>query len=343
MEWSQAVAESPTEGAPHVSFLIGTDEAGYGPPLGPLVVAATVWEIPDDGLEPSDVNLYERLRHCICRTAKRGTRTPPRRVAFADSKSLYNPAQGLSQLEQGVLIALSTLDQQPATWHEAWDCFCPQGTDGGDAAPWHADYESRLPLAAETKEIDRLAGKLRKGFERSGVRLRAMAGRAVFPERFNDRLEVHGNKSNALSAITLELISDMMAPLAGARVSVICDKHGGRDYYAPLVQHYFPEWLVEARCEGNLESRYVFGPAETRTTISFRCRAEQALPVALASMTAKYLRELAMRAFNDYWCRQMPELRPTAGYSQDARRFKKQIAALQTALGIDDRQLWRAK
>ena len=50
-----------------------------------------------------------------------------------------------------------------------------------------------------------------------------------------------------------------------------------------------------------------------------------------------------MRAFNDYWCRQLPQLRPTAGYSQDARRFKKQIAALQTALGIDDRQLWRSK
>ena len=93
-------------------------------------------------------------------------------------------------------------------------------------------------------------------------------------------------------------------------MSVICDKHGGRDFTRRLVQHYFPEWLVEARCEGNLESRYVFGPAETRTTISFRCRGERALPVALASMTAKYLRELAMRAFNDYWCRQLPELRP---------------------------------
>jgi hypothetical protein len=50
-----------------------------------------------------------------------------------------------------------------------------------------------------------------------------------------------------------------------------------------------------------------------------------------------------MRAFNDYWCRHLPELRPTAGYSQDARRFKKQIATLQTTLGIDDRILWRTR
>ncbi|HVU87723.1 MAG TPA: hypothetical protein VHD36_10410 [Pirellulales bacterium] len=325
-----------------MSYLIGTDEAGYGPPLGPLVVAATVWEVPDDCLEPSDTNLYERLRHCVGRRVKRGAKTLPRRVAIADSKALYSPADGISLLEQGVLVALATLDQRPATWHEAWDALCPQGTDG-DTDPWHADYEALLPLAAETKEIDRLTAKMRAGFDRSGIRLRAVAGRAVFPGQFNNLVEELGNKSTALSAITLELVSEMMAPLAGARVSVICDKHGGRDFYAPLVQHYFPEWLVEARCEGNLESRYVFGPAETRTTISFRCRGERALPVALASMTAKYLRELAMRAFNDYWCRQLPELRPTAGYSRDARRFKRDIAALQTALGIDDRQLWRVK
>ncbi len=164
-----------------MNYLIGTDEAGYGPPLGPLVVAATVWELPDGDLEPSDVNLYDRLRHCVCRRAQRGAQTPPRRVAFADSKALYNPAQGLAQLEQGVLVALSTLDQKPATWHEAWDALCLHGTDGGDTAPWHADYEARLPLSAEAKEIDRLAGKLRNGFARSGIQLRRSPGALFFP------------------------------------------------------------------------------------------------------------------------------------------------------------------
>ena len=161
----------------NVNYLIGTDEAGYGPPLGPLVVAATVWELPDGDLEPSDVNLYDRLRHCVCRRAERARRR--RRGAWLSPtpKALYNPAQGLAQLEQGVLVALSTLDQKPATWHEAWDALCLHGTDGGDTAPWHADYEARLPLSAEAKEIDRLAGKLRNGFARSGIQLCAIAGR----------------------------------------------------------------------------------------------------------------------------------------------------------------------
>jgi hypothetical protein len=60
-------------------------------------------------------------------------------------------------------------------------------------------------------------------------------------------------------------------------------------------------------------------------------------------MVSKYLRELAMRAFNDFWCARVPELKPTAGYPSDSRRFKKQISAVQTALGIDDRVLWRVR
>jgi ribonuclease HIII len=326
-----------------MNYLIGTDEAGYGPPLGPLVVAATVWELPDDGCEAVDVDLYGLLKRYVCRRVRRTTTGPARRVQIADSKALYNPAQGIGQLEQGVLVALAQLDAAPATWHEMWDAVSLCGDDVGNAAPWHEDYEARLPLAAEPDQILRLARRLRGGCERTGVRLRAIGGRAVFPEQFNELLEEYGNKSDALSAISMELLSEMMAPLAGGRVSVICDKHGGRDYYAPLVQHYFPEWFIEVRGEGPLESRYQFGPSGKRTTICFRCRGERHLPVALASMTAKYLRELAMRAFNDYWRRHLPNLHPTAGYSHDARRFRKQIAETQLALGIDDRILWRDK
>jgi hypothetical protein len=68
---------------------------------------------------------------------------------------------------------------------------------------------------------------------------------------------------------------------------------------------------------------------------------ERFLPTALASMTAKYLRELSMRAFNEFWCSRIPDLRPTAGYPKDAHRFRKAIAATQKELKIDDRTLWR--
>ena len=38
-------------------------------------------------------------------------------------------------------------------------------------------------------------------------------------------------------------------------------------------------------------------------------------------MAAKLVRELAMMRFNTYWCTRIPELKPTAGYVQDARRW----------------------
>ena len=60
-------------------------------------------------------------------------------------------------------------------------------------------------------------------------------------------------------------------------------------------------------------------------------------------MTSKYLRELAMRAFNAWWCGRVDDLRPTAGYPVDARRFKRAIEARQAELGVDDRVLWRCR
>ena len=54
-------------------------------------------------------------------------------------------------------------------------------------------------------------------------------------------------------------------------------------------------------------------------------------------MTSKYLRELAMRAFNDFWCGRVPDLAPTAGYPGDARRFHAPPCAKRSlTLGIDD-------
>jgi hypothetical protein len=58
-------------------------------------------------------------------------------------------------------------------------------------------------------------------------------------------------------------------------------------------------------------------------------------------MAAKYLRELAMQAFNAYWAERLPALRPTAGYPADARRFKEEIAQVQAAEKISDATLWR--
>ena len=60
-------------------------------------------------------------------------------------------------------------------------------------------------------------------------------------------------------------------------------------------------------------------------------------------MVSKYVRELAMAAFNRFWCQRLEGLRPTAGYPIDSHRFRGEIAALQKELGIADDVLWRER
>ena len=61
--------------------------------------------------------------------------------------------------------------------------------------------------------------------------------------------------------------------------------------------------------------------------IEFCVGGESRAPVALASMAAKYIRELSMHAFNAFWAARMPGLRPTAGYPTDAQRWRGDAAA----------------
>jgi hypothetical protein len=322
-----------------MGFLIGTDEAGYGPNLGPLVISASVWWVPDEAGD----DLYQLLHKVVAKELPRKSSGHARRVVMADSKKLYNPAIGLHLLERGVLAALALTEQRPSTWQEMWQCVCPEAGEALRQAPWYLDYDCPLPLAADAEDVARISCKLAAGLTAAEVRLLAIRSRAIFPDHWNELLEEHGSKGLALSHLTFELVARVVAELGDGPVGVICDKHGGRNQYGALLQCHLTEWLVEVHREHSEESIYRWGPPERRLEVAFRPRAERYLPAALASMASKYLRELSMRPFNEYWRRHVPELRPTAGYPQDAKRFKREIGAAQTALGIADHQLWRVR
>jgi ribonuclease HII len=319
-------------------YLIGTDEAGYAPHLGPLVISATVFWVDD--LSAGD-ELYRRLKRVVCRTPPK--RAAGGRLAIADSKALYSPAQGLACLERGVLAALSLLERCPGDWLDAWQALDPAAIGHFPTMPWHVDYQLRLPLAADADELVRFVPKLRRGFEAAGVRLIAIASRAVFPDEFNRSNDQWGNKSETLSKTTLALVADALAHCAGEPVLIVCDKHGGRNQYGRLLQQQFPDPLIEVCRESMMESIYRWGGVDARIEARFRAGGEAFLPAALASMTSKYLRELSMRAFNDFWCGRVANLAPTAGYPTDARRFRRAVLDTQRELGIADQIMWRSR
>ena len=323
-----------------MGFLIGTDEAGYGPNLGPLVISATLWEVADSvGVE----DLYQLLGEVIVPTPGRAADRSTTRVAMADSKTLYKPGKGLKHLERGVLAALAVLDRRPITWCQLWDALAPESVGSLRSIRWYADYDTTVPLEADAAEREPLARSLAAGFAAAGVRLIDVRSRAVFPQEFNQLVEHHGSKGAALSHATLDLTAGLVVPLKSGPISIVCDKHGGRNRYSHLLAEHFPEWLIEIYGESRAKSVYRFGPTDRRVEIRFQSKAESCLPAALASMASKYLRELAMKALNTFWCRRVDGLHPTAGYPQDAKRFRTAIAQTQVDLEIDDSVLWRRK
>lgn len=321
-------------------YLIGADEAGYGPNLGPLVISATVWQVPG-GTRGDD--LYRLLGSCVVPSPAQAAEQGAASLVIGDSKRLYQPGGGLGHLERGLLVALALLDRHPTTWRGVWGALSAESRGGPPTVPWYERYDGPVPIDADSGQIPSWIEALREALTASGVGLRELRSRAVFPEEFNRLVEHYGTKGAALSHTTLELIAALMEPLPEGPISIVCDKHGGRNRYHGLLSEHFPDHFIEIHGESRARSVYRFGPEERRVEIRFQTKGESHLPTALASMASKYLRELAMRALNAFWCRRVEGLRPTAGYPQDAKRFKAEIAAAQAELGIDDRLLWRAR
>lgn len=331
-----------------MGYLVGIDEAGYAPNLGPLVIAATLWRV--SGSPRCEHDLYDQLSAVICRESARGGKNGSLspdgdcpRLAIGDSKALYNPQLGLSQLELGVLSMLRAAGARPNDWHQFWAAVAPDAAAERDAQPWHDGFNPRLPLVADRRRIKIQVPRLKAGLREAGVRLLAIRAMILFPAQFNALVEQFGSKGAALSRQSIELLANILEPCKQRPILAIGDKHGGRNFYGRFLQERFPDHLVEIYGEGAQQSTYRFGPAKRRVEVRFRVRGEEMLPVALASMVAKYFRELSMRAFNQFWCTRVPNLRATAGYPGDAVRFKRQIEPVQASLGIADEVVWRAR
>jgi ribonuclease HII len=309
--------------------ILGVDEAGYGPNLGPLVVAATLWPVERGDAE--QIDLYESLTAAVSAAPTRDGR-----IAIADSKRLYKPGSGSAALARGVLGALGvSVDTTPAGWSD----LLPALGVPNASFPWQGAIDPRIdPPPTLAADIAALAGALRE----AGLGAPVVRARIVWPAEFNALLDRHGTKGAALSHVSLGLARDTLASVPfELPVRATLDKHGGRNRYAALVQQHLAArdergW-VETQSESRAESRYRVG----RTCVAFRAKGEALLEVALASMTAKLLRELAMDAFNAYWRSEITGLIPTAGYPQDAKRFWSDTTARRAELRLDDRDWWR--
>jgi ribonuclease HII len=390
-----------------MTLIIGTDEAGYGPNLGPLVVAATAWRV-----EATPANAAVYLETAVAaaqrdtealwpeKIRQRGNRRASGRTVplWADSKHIYRAGAGFCALEQGVLVALSLVNDPdadtfaharhagpvirspvnqtntvPRQWPSLEAALGQIGPEIADCRTSGVASESGrdpsttqwallptlcLPHQADADACCARAAGMRMILDALGVSLVAVACRAIYPAEFNALLRQGLNKSDILSRTTLALAASLRTKANAEPALIWCDRHGGRKHYSALVAQHFGGTLVQTLAETPARSAYRV-PAQAKADpthakadlnqaqaanldIEFNVGGESQVPVAVASMTAKYIRELAMHAFNAFWSSRSPGLNPTAGYPADALRWRCDARDAIAEAGVRDKDLWRS-
>jgi hypothetical protein len=314
---------------------VGLDEAGYGPNLGPLVVASTACHVPDGNPKC----LWTRL----ARTVRRREDSDDGRLLIDDSKKVNEGPTGLAKLEAGVLAALSAARPSlPATVLAYLESVAVgDSLDDMRAEPWF-EPEDPLPVTdgagtevASTIADESVSKKVQWGPIRSVI---------VPTPRFNRLLDEWRVKSGVVASAVIALLRMTLDLPGDDAIHVNVDKLGGRHFYAPLLNEAYPGGWVRTIREGPNCCDYEIDGLSRPVSVRFEPRADGThLNVALASMAAKYLREVCMRQFNRYWLAKVPGLAPTAGYPGDASRFYEAIRGVLATDGVDGRLVWRER
>ena len=335
-------------------LVLGVDEAGYGPNLGPLVVAVSAWAVDSrlevlDGLEP------------FAPEFQAASWTPRSAfVPFGDSKKIYQSGKGLAGLNFALRFFESIFEGKPSEkrpWFELGQ-LAQEDLSRVESHPW---YRCKNPVkglgrANQVDENSEASCRFaREKLLKLGVRLIGFRLRVLDEAYFNECVDRLGNKSDVLGHISLELawkvLGECMDFHSFKGIEIYCDRQGGRKKYAGLISQTYERSHQESQVpfcsvvgESPKTSLYSMRHAGIATSIRFQVHGDSLFPPAAASMVAKWARESLMERFNGYWREVVgPGLKPTAGYAVDAARFARDIEPWITKLAIEKNQWWRRK
>ena len=335
-------------------LVLGVDEAGYGPNLGPLVVAVSAWAVDSrlevlDGLEP------------FAPEFQAASWTPRSAfVPFGDSKKIYQSGKGLAGLNFALRFFESIFEGKPPQkrpWFELGQ-LAQEDLSRVESHPW---YRCKNPVkglgrANQVDENSEASCRFaREKLLKLGVRLIGFRLRVLDEAYFNECVDRLGNKSDVLGHISLELawkvLGECMDFHSFKGIEIYCDRQGGRKKYAGLISQTYERSHQESQVpfcsvvgESPKTSLYSMSHAGIATSIRFQVHGDSLFPPAAASMVAKWARESLMERFNGYWREVVgPGLKPTAGYAVDAARFARDIEPWITKLAIEKNQWWRRK
>ena len=325
-------ADLPTDDRGATTLLVGIDEAGYGPRLGPLVVAGAAFRVGGGSTRLPDDLL-----------ARPGE--PARgRLVVGDSKELYGPSKDLRRLERPVLAFASAAG---GPMRDLDDLLVAVGVAPAErrAAPWYASAPPALPQRAERAEVDAAAAGLRAALAEAGVEFVGFAAVVLAETRLNEAVALSHNKADVLFDASAHVLDRLLERRrSGEAADAVLDRHGGRRFYLRPLASRWPQRFPWALEETPTSSRYRLALGDADAHLRFEVEADRRAPhVGLASMLAKYLRESFMGLWNGYFAALCPGVAATAGYAEDARRWLAESRAARLAAGVEDEKIVRVR
>ena len=322
-----------------MAVLVGIDEAGFGPILGPLVVSSSTFSLPHH-LLTSD--LWQVLKKSVGDKRKRLAG----RLLIADSKKVYSKSLGIKHLERTVLACLRCFGKEPGTLTELVELLCPNCLEQLSDYPWYKDA-GPYRLSADSADRAIASSVLAADLSSNGIELLELKSYCLEVAYYNRMVSTVKNKASVLFTATSILIKNAFDNFARQQqddLQIIIDRQGGRVRYRKALQLMFPDMELKILRESPSASSYELAADGKRMRLHFVVGADDHfLPVSLASMVSKYIRELLIGSMNRYFVSFHPGLRPTAGYWKDGLRFIEDLKTYLPNLQIDSNQLIRCR
>ena len=298
-------------------IVVGVDENGLGPLLGPLVTTAVGFELS---------------RYSPERQAALG-----RELGIDDSKA----TAGFGQMAAAEGIALALIEAVHGGVVADVDALLGRVLLDGPSALQRACPAASLPQCWSVPlSLPCFGGELEAGraalraLAAGGVRVRHARSAVACTGALNERLRTGQSRVEVDLELMERLVLDARATV-GVELRAICGMVGGiRNYVAKMRHFHAAGAVVPQRAQRGTLAYDVRGVGHVRFEIDADARH---LPVALASMLGKYVRELWMERQSRFYRAHDAALGEASGYHDPVtRRFIVASEPLRRTLGVDE-------
>ncbi len=299
-------------------YVVGIDENGLGPRLGPLTTTAVTLRLPGD-------------------YAAKNLRNRGLRLGLTDSKA----SAGTGRMRFAESVALALVERSSGRAPEwASELLAALHLDGaiGLVAPC-PDAATRALCHGQDRALPAFGGTVAEGRDALAPLLRGRGALEVVRVRtvlscvgVLNAAHAAGRNKLVVDLGAMERLAQDAARSAGEDLLALCGMVGGIRDVPRFASHFAPE-AFEALETSRGRLRYKLGGVgELRFEVDSDA---EHLPVALASMVGKYLRELAMARIVDFHRTHDATLDTPSGYHDPVTaRFVAASAPIRARLAI---------